>query len=280
MTNKTFFGKEGITLTSANHLCNLAKEYLESCRANIDNLRFVTETFTHPGVQPVVTSVGITNLPDVIEDVETIAKFHAFIAYMREAIKAKNQLAKEVPTWGAWVKSHYPELVEPVVPTHTSWDEVFATKTIKEQNNYWKIEALCSALGKTIHPGRPFHEARTALYNAISKPSKMTNGGISTATPTVKPKEVDAIFFELQKKHRAAEAQLNAIKHSIDLEVEAINAKMDADYTEQYKNYAAQLKVALAEHRAEVDKCTAEFQALKIVVPNDLKETYEFLSNL
>lgn len=280
MIDQSFFGKDGITLTSANHLCNLAKEYLESHRANIDNLRFVNETFSCPGISAVQTTVGVTNLPDVVEDVETIAKFHAFIAYMREAIKAKNVLFNNTPLWSTFVLKQYPDLLEPTHPNNITFDEVFAGKTIKEKNTYYRLEALCSTIGKTIHPGRPFHDARKALYEAISKPSKMVNGGISTANPTVKTKDIDAIFFELQKKHRAAEAQLNAIKHSIELEVEAINAKREENYREEYKNYAAELKVAQSEWRTEVDNYRASVQSLKIVIPNELKETYEFLSNL
>lgn len=280
MIDQSFFGKEGVTLTSANHLCNLAKEYLEAHRAGIDNLKFVDETFSYPGISAVQTIVGVTNLPDIVEDVETIAKYHAFIAYMREAIKAKNALLADTPTWSGFQIENYPNLNEPHHLDNTTFDEVFAKKTIKEKNNYYRLEALCSTLGKTIHPGRPFHDARKALYEAISKPSKMVNGGISTAKPTVKAKDVDAIFFELQKKHRVAEAQLNAIKHSIELEVEEINTKQEENYREAYKNYAAELKVAQSEWRTKVDEYRAEIQKLKIVIPNELKETYEFLSNL
>lgn len=280
MIDQSFFGKEGITLTSANHLCNLAKEYLESHRANIDNLKFVNETFSYPGINAVQTTVGINHLPDVIDDVETIAKYHAFIAYMREAIKAKNELLMDKPIFSCFQTEHYPELEEPYRPETITFDDIFAKKSIKEKNTYYRLEALCSALGKTIHPGRPFHDARKALYDAISKPSKMVNGGIATAKPTVKPKEVDAIFFELQKKHRAAEAQLNAIKHAIELEVEEINNRNEENYRTAYKNYAAQLQIAQSEYRSAVEKHREEVQALKIVVPNDLKETYEFLSNL
>ena len=280
MIDQSFFGKEGITLTSANHLCNLAKEYLESHRASIDNLRFVDETFSYPGIAAVQTTIGITRLPDVIEDVETIAKYHAFIAYMREAIKAKNLLLMDKPSFTSFQIEHYPDLVEPILPDSITFDDIFAKKSIKEKNTYYRLEALCSALGKTIHPGRPFHDARKALYDAISKPSKMVNGGISTAKPTVRTKEVDVIFFELQKKHRAAEAQLNAIKHAIELEVEEINNRNEENYRIAYKNYAAQLQIAQSEYRSAVEKHREEVQALKIVVPNDLKETYEFLSNL
>lgn len=35
--NTVFFGKEGITMTSANHLCNLAKERIEALKIIIPN---------------------------------------------------------------------------------------------------------------------------------------------------------------------------------------------------------------------------------------------------
>lgn len=42
--NTVFFGKEGITMTSANHLCNLAKERIETLSAEWQNVHFVDIT--------------------------------------------------------------------------------------------------------------------------------------------------------------------------------------------------------------------------------------------
>ena len=42
--NKVFFAADGITATSANHLCNIGKEYVASAHSRLDNIRFITTT--------------------------------------------------------------------------------------------------------------------------------------------------------------------------------------------------------------------------------------------
>ena len=42
--NEVFFGKHGLTSTSANHLANIAKEKIVSNEAKLKNLNFVTTT--------------------------------------------------------------------------------------------------------------------------------------------------------------------------------------------------------------------------------------------
>ena len=42
--NEVFFGKHGITSTSANHLANIAKELIADNEAKLKNITFVTTT--------------------------------------------------------------------------------------------------------------------------------------------------------------------------------------------------------------------------------------------
>ena len=72
--NKVFFAADGITATSANHLCNIGKEYVASAHSRLDNIRFITttvETLKHIASDPSTTVKSskhiASDLPTVVE---------------------------------------------------------------------------------------------------------------------------------------------------------------------------------------------------------------------
>ena len=44
MENKVFFGENGLTSTSANHVANLAKEFISSSEKYLNSISFVKTT--------------------------------------------------------------------------------------------------------------------------------------------------------------------------------------------------------------------------------------------
>lgn len=279
--NTNFYGDEGITMTSANHLCNIAKEYVAQNHSYINNLSFVTESVTVNGFShPVTTKVGIDDMSNIEGAIDKIGKFNAFIAYMREAIKNKDVLLKNLPTLEAYKQTKYPDVVSPVYPVTVTFDDVFSEKSIKEQTNYFRLEALCAAIGKTIHPSYSFHEAREHYYDSINNPAKVYDNKVITYTPTVTAKDLDDVYFSLQKKHREAEAQLNAIKHSIELVVNERNDDARNKYQTAYNSYNRECRTIENEYEEFMATERQRINNLKIVIPNDLEDTYKFLSNL
>lgn len=281
MINMNFYGSEGITLTSANHLCNLAKEYVAVQRAIIENISFVTVQTSVNGGNPITTIQGETETDSIVSALQQIAKFNAFIAYMREAIKGKGEMLDTIESRDSFIQRIWPDYnARPVRSNYITFNQVLEKKSIKEQNNYYRLEALASTIGRAIHPGGSFHEARQTLYTALSRPAYITDQYITMRKPSVTSATVDEAFFKLQKMHRDAEAQLNAIKHSIEMEVKKHNDLIDATYAEQLAKYAADLNVYEGKYVEFVNAEHTRIANLKIIVPNELKETYEFLSKL
>lgn len=274
--NTTFFGTEGITITSANHLCNLAKERIEAISAEWQNVHFVDITMS-TGTINAQSAVGRTNVNGIEKTLEEIANLRAFIAYMREAIKQKNKLYGDCEFTQ---KLYYDWPIKPEAPEDTTFEAIFETLSIKEQNEYWTVESECITYGKLIHPGMPFANARKELLDSLAKPAIIEGNYVYSRKPTIAVSKVEDAFFALQNKHRAAEARLNAIKHSINKRVEAQNLEKSLKY-----------QTELAEYYEKYDKVKAEFdiwqkterariESLKILIPNALKPTYEYLSKL
>lgn len=92
--NRVFFGEKGITSTSANHLANLAKECMESNRRALEGVGFITSTVRLlSGGQASILTEGrneqyLSSIPELLEE---IAEMNTFCAWMREAIKAKDE---------------------------------------------------------------------------------------------------------------------------------------------------------------------------------------------
>lgn len=281
MTNTKFFGSEGLTMTSANHLANIAKEYVANYQAAINNISFVNEAVSVNGAEPIVTKIGINN-PESIEDtLLKIAKFNSFIAYIREAIKAKNNLMEEIVSVNTWLKENHPEVVDfEFDHKEIDFNDAFAELSIKEQAEYFKLDAICATIGKAIHPNGAYHNARANMYDAMANPAKVSDTKITTYAPVAKGEDVDKVFFDLQKKHRESEARLNAMKHSLEKKVEDFNKAAAEEENAKYDAYTQERQKRINEYNLFAKEERARIAALKIVIPNDLKETYDFLSNL
>ena len=275
-----FFGKEGITSTSANHLANIAKEYLTSQHAIIDNISFVNETVSVNGSAPVITRKGIESTVKILPAIDKIGLYHAFIAYLREAIKAKKAMLDNIDTFSMYWNKYYSDYVMPDRPVYSTFNDILATKTIKEQAEYYRLEALASSIGKMIHPGGSYHTARTNAYHYLSHPSKVDGVTITSVALSLDVKEIDDTYFELQKIHRQTEARLNAFKNSIQTQIDNITVEKDKEYQKEVEKYTSIRQKAQAEYNLWYTEERKRISSLKIIIPHDLEETYEFFSKL
>lgn len=76
---------------------------------------------------------------------------------------------------------------------------------------------MAAVIGKYIHPDDVLSDERKKLKNRIQHPHQVDGKGrdalIYTYEPSVSAEDVDNTFYELQKKHREVQAQLNSMKH-------------------------------------------------------------------
>lgn len=293
--NEVFFGTHGLTSTSANHMANIAKERIAANEAKLSNVTFVTTTIDIVGSNAVkgkTISLGYTKeqLAEVEGLLEDIGAMHSFCAWVREAIKAKDEETQiiEDKDISEWEKENGMEPLEGVEDKFSNdfpdEDDILGEMNIKERNEYFRLEAYAAAIGKFIHNGGSLTSAREALHVFLMKPFSTEGKGADTViyahNPSVPAEEVDTVFFELQKKHRENERELNRIKY--DIRNKLSQKRMD---------YFARKRAYIAEWKEERDRRDNLFKAwklketdrisqLKIVIPEALQPIYNLLKEM
>lgn len=290
-----FFKKEGeegvaLTSTSANHIANLAKEYIQSVETLLNNICFFNIEVALVGstganiIQTGGTSEVLNNLQSLLGG---IAQAKSLIAWLREGIKAKENLMKDLQNIGLedWCKEN--GLAYPEAPKrgHVLTEvEYYASLPIKERNRYYQLETEAAVLGKYIHPDGHLSDARKELKDKLQHPHEVDGKGrdalIYTYTPTVNVAEVDNVFFELQKKHREVQAQLNAMKYNCEQAINESTSKVNTEYMIASQKYQAELKDILGAFKTWNDEKSQEYSKLKIVVPNSLLGIYNTINSL
>lgn len=291
-----FFKKEdeegvALTSTSANHIANLAKEYIQGVEAQLNNISFfnvevalVGSTGGTSTIQTGESSEALDNLQSLLEGV---ARAKSLIAWLREGIKAKENLMKDLQTISLedWCKEN--GLTRPETPNYghvLTEVEYYASLPIKERNRYYQLETEAAVLGKYIHPDGHLSDARKELKDKIYHPHKVDGKGrdtlIYTYTPTTSIAIVDNVFYELQKKHREIQAQLNAMKYSCEQAINKSTNKVNTEYMAASQKYQAELKGILGAFKTWKDEKSQEYSKLKIIVPNSLLGIYNTINSL
>ena len=95
-----YFGDAGMTSTSANHAANMAKESVRHLMDELAGVSFygTTVSLLSSGAGAKQSKVGNTaeQLDGTYDKLKTIGEAHALIAWLREAIKARERLLAEV----------------------------------------------------------------------------------------------------------------------------------------------------------------------------------------
>nr|DAY45732.1 MAG TPA: hypothetical protein [Crassvirales sp.] len=278
-----------ITSTSANHIANVAKEHIETLKSKIDSFQFYMSTISllGSGESTTLSNGNITNLRDVENILSQISKYTTLIAYLREAIKAKDFMIAEIRT------THFADFCRDnglstsetprLEPTLTE-EEYYNSLPIKERTQYYMLETKAAVIGKYIHPNGTFAKARAELQNILNNPRESEGSGRDTTiinySPVASVEQIDSQFFTLQALHREAQASLNGMKQKCK---EAI----DEDALEKLQKYNQALEVynkKREELRVKYEEVTSfklkEYSELKIVIPHALVEEYNFINSL
>jgi len=311
-TNKIFFGAEGLTQTSANYTANLAKEKVKAMQTKLGGLvlcdTYVQLIGSHDSTQCVVGTT-IDELEEIPAMLDKIAKHHELIAWLREAIKAKEYESTDANKYGIddYAKEQGFDSVDdmldkagyavpsvrPTMESVITTDELVAQMSLNERNHVYSLEASAAVIGKYIHPtdtsikdgGKNLSYAREELMRKMANPSQTSGSGrdmvVTRYIPSVTINAVDTLFVSLQEKHRAIQAELNGIAHSLDLLIKDDELKKKNAYDKALREYNTavsnrslkcnEIRSAADIRRAELLR---EIQHLKIVIPNSLRDTY------
>ena len=281
-----FLGNEGMTSTSANYLANLAKEILKKTESSLVNISLVDESVELINGDKKTLRHGATSLSSVKEKIEQIAQLHSFCAWVREAIKEKDKMLRELEQLSM---SKYCALKGITCPEGPEKDDtvqesdIINEMDVKERNRYLKLETYAAAYGKFIHPDGAISRAREDYLQCLEKPFSVKGEGrdlvIYGYVPSVPSQEVEEVFVKLQNQYREYEKQLNAIKFQIKDEVNKRNLEMELKYKKELNEYANAYKKLQNELHEYVINKRAEIAALKIVIPNNLQGIYSYLNS-
>lgn len=288
MKHAVFFGEKGLTSTSANHLANMAKEFVKREETEVSNIAFISERVSLMGsCNTHQLKVGVTTLSDIPAKLDKIAKANSLIAWLREAIKAKKKLNDTLRNLSL---EEFCSLKGTEFPTHPIKDatlteeEYYDNLPISTRNRYFQLETMCAVIGKYIHPGGELATQRETLMKTLSNPTKVAGNGRDTLiyeyTPSIKPEDVDKMFYDLQDCHRESQKALNSIKFECEKAILESQTSANAKYLAEVQAYNATMENIRAEFRKYVTEQTAIIGNLKIIIPDSLSDIYETINNL
>lgn len=297
METKAFFGEVGLTATSANHIANLAKEANRVNMNYLNSVQFYSASISVIGGESGVIREGTRTdeLPSIEKTVENVAKLNSLVAFFREAIKEKERLAQEAKVWEddaarAEFMTKRAELAakKPKRPEYVTEEDVKRGWSVGEQERYLSLEAEAAAYGKAIHEDGCLSRARVGLIEKTTNPKAVEVNGRDTIiysyAPTANALEVENMFFRLQSRQRAVQAELNGMKKRVQDAMDEDRRTKDEEFALALAKWNSEAKVLEGEwnefledeSRSRVNRMKA-VEALKIVVPNRLKDVYDSL---
>lgn len=263
MKESVFFGNEGLTSTSANYYANVAQEMIQAATERLNSVRFY-QVFVASigGGEKQLMTVGQTSLDFIKDDLEKSAEMNSFCAWVREAIKKKEELISYTTAYSIekWARENNVEIPEqpqyPDSPIKADEKEVMDSWDANKRNKYLRLEAFASTYGKYIHPKGAFSKARKEVHAAENCPIYKEGSGrdliLYYQDPTIEVEKVDNMFMSLQDTYRSYEKELNALKAELKEEVNKLSNTQEQEYREK-----------MAEFKAKYDKYTSELGELR-----------------
>ena len=278
MKENKMLGKDGLTITSANHLANIAKELYEALVSKLESLKFYSRDYMLAIAGKtfrVENESEKSELGTLASGLKEIGALKSLIAFLREGIKAKNEMSSDAAFEEhveELIKSGREDLKKPVAKKEIAFEEELAKLSAEQKARYYALEAKCAAIGSFIHPEGAFAKARKDFLEHTKDPIKVMGKGqeaeINTYSSSFTAEEIDAAFFELQKEYRNYQAEFNKLKAEVDEKVAEANREIAND------NLAA-MKLWVDTRKVERTQYDAEVKALKVVIPQNLRDVYE-----
>jgi hypothetical protein len=288
-TNSVFFGEKGLTSTSAQHIKDMAGHMNENLKEQLNGIRFVTDEVKLLGSQSkevLAKGWDVSQLEQVENVLDTIAQAQSLQAWLGEAIKIKNMLSLHIQhydfsTWRIDNGLELPKVKSIQVLTEEEW---LNSLDIKTRNRYLTLQTICAVYGQFIHPKMPMDKAKKYLQTRLNEPVEVVGSGRDSLvyyfTPSVEQNLVDEVYYKLQAKHRAAQAEFNKLKHEYEIAADEYRQKQ-IDANEEIRTQSNTLmEEYLNQYQKEHQEMTVKIRGLKIQIPDHLKEIYEAVNKL
>lgn len=280
-----FFSPKGLTSTSANHIANLAKEFIQTQKIYIETLSFVGEN-KQAGGHTYITSNATPHeeFDQLVPILNKISKATQLIAWIREGLKEKQAAQSNIFTFEQYLMENGIECKQPVRGNYITREDVIKSWNEDKYNAYLTAQTYASVFGELIHPDGEYSVARKQLSKAIAKPNITTGEGrdltVTTKVPAYNIKEVDDKFFELQKIQREHQAKFNQYEHEITNATDLDKATKDAAFEKAYKEWHGEYTKLYNEYTTWRNAESKRVADLKISIPGALIDIYQEISGL
>ena len=172
----------------------------------------------------------------------------------------------------------------PVMESALTEDEYYGSLSLEERNRYYELETLAAVIGKEIHPGGHFADARDDLARRTQNPRSVEGDGRDTLIysyePSVDAGLIESVYFHLQKQYREAQAKLNSMKYECEKAVTDSKVKVRTDYTNALEKWNGEMQAIRSRHAEYIRKKVREYGGLKILIPDTLDDIYQEVSRL
>lgn len=294
--NNVFFKDGFLTSTEAQNICNVANEVIAELTESINSVQFYNTTITS-----IVSSNNAVNAGRGTPDVSwiqgaiiKIGQYNSLIAWLKEAIKNKNEAIDELSSTHIQDWSEYEDYPAPKSPSKKATvtkEDVIRNLEATELNKYFTLQSKAAAIGKFIHETGSISKAKVMLNKVIAEPNKVSGAGRDTVvykyTPSVNVEDVNSMFLSLMTEHRNLNAQLNSIKADAIEEANKQNIANEQEYqkartaySKEYNDWIDKTEDLRSRFNQYIITEKEKISKLKINVPDSLMETYKSIKAL
>ena len=296
--NDIYFGEEGMTSTSAQHVSAMANVMVQDVKQHLMGLRLYEKSIRVIGdVECKVEEVNNT-LPEISDGVKQICKANALIAWLREAVKEREQAQQYIQdmTLDKWMELQGIEKpaspVPPMMPkiNFQDYKTILDTGlTVKEYNRFVELNSALAVYGEMIHDKGLLTRQKNELARIMQNPTEVKESGRDTIITTYKVDvnvavDIDKLYTELQSEYRKLQAEKNGIEAKFsNLAMDYQTRKMEewkaakAQYDRDLTRVNSELVGIQTQMQEWKKQRLEELAALKIIIPNDLKALYKSL---
>jgi len=296
--NDIYFGEEGMTSTSAQHVSAMANVMVQDVKQHIMGLRLYEKSIRVIGdVECKVEEVNNT-LPEISDGVKQICKANALIAWLREAVKEREKAQQYVQdiTLDKWMELEGIEKPTspqpPMMPkiNFQDYNTILDTGlSVKEYNRFVELNSALAVYGEMIHDNGLLTRQKNELARIMQNPTEVKESGRDTIITTYKVDvnigvDLDKLYTELQSEYRKLQAEKNGIEAKFSNMAMAYQTRKMEEWKAAKSQYDRDLTrvnselVGIQTRMQEWKKQRLEeLAALKIIIPNDLKALYKSL---
>lgn len=290
--NSVFFGENGLTSTSAQHVKDMAGHYVDDLKQKLSSITFVNSNINIIGGEnSTLVNKGWNEeeLNSVNEILERISQAQALQAWLGEAINAKQNRQTYVGHYNIKDYCNDYNIEYPTEPTNVKYAteaDWLKTLSIKELNRYLTLQTYCAVFGNFIHPkyGSNFHTARQLAIKVEKAPYEVTENGRDTViynkTLSVDIETIDNKYFELQAIHRDKQSEFNALRHQFEVYRDSKFTQDQTEYDKKLLEYKQRVTELSSQWQAKKDELERECANLKIAIPDALKSIYDKVNRL